>query len=312
MRVDRPFDMSKFRKEQNKALKIKDGFFDPLTWVSTGNYALNKMISNNFNNGIPIGSVSGFAGESGAAKSYIASGNIVRNALDMGVAVVLMDTENAVKKQWAKALGIDTDHPNLIRWGKNTINQVAKTISDFMDDEYLPAVAKMSREEQPPVLFVLDSLGNLETESGIEQFEKGNLKGDMGLFAKQSKMLLKNTIRIFDGYQVGMVFTNHTYKNQNQYSDHEDIITGGGGQIYISDILVSMNKSKIREENNKKNILGVEATIKCVKSRYAKPFEEVDVTIPYVTGMNPYSGLMDMFEKNGMITKAGAYVSYKS
>ncbi len=312
MMFDRPFDLSKFRKEQNKALKIKDGFFDPITWIDTGNFALNKMVSNDFYGGVPIGSVSGIAGESGSGKSYIASGNIIKNALAMGVAVVVMDTENAVKRKWATALGVDVDHPHLLRWSKSTINQVAKTISDFMDDEYIPSVTKMAREEQPPVLFILDSLGNLETESGIEQFEKGELKGDMGLFAKQSKMLLKNCIRMFDGYQVGMVFTNHTYKNQNTYSDREDIITGGGGQLYISDILVSMNKSKLKEEGNKKNVLGIESTIKCVKSRYAKPFEQVDVLIPYETGMDRYSGLVDMFEKKELLVKSGNSLVYKS
>ena len=63
MCTDRPFDMSKFRKEQNKALKIKDGFFDPLTWIDAGNFALNKMMSNDFYGGVPIGSVTTFAGK---------------------------------------------------------------------------------------------------------------------------------------------------------------------------------------------------------------------------------------------------------
>lgn len=61
----KPHDLTKFRKEQNRKLNIKDGFFDPITWISTGNFALNKMISGEFNGGIPIGSVTCFAGESG-------------------------------------------------------------------------------------------------------------------------------------------------------------------------------------------------------------------------------------------------------
>jgi RecA/RadA recombinase len=315
MRAFRPFDMSKFRKEQNKTLKIKDGFFDPITWIDTGNFALNKMISNRFDGGVPIGSVSGFAGESGAGKSYVVSGNIVRNALLQDVAVVILDSENAVKKEWATKLGVPVDHLNLIRWSKNTINEVAKTVSDFMEDDYLPSMGNLPREEQSPVLFILDSLGNLETETGIEQFEKGDLKGDKGIFAKQAKMMFKNIMRKFDGYQVGMVFTNHTYKNQNMYSDHEDIISGGGGQVYISDILVSMNKAKLKldvEGNKISNVRGIRSTMKCVKSRYAKPFEEVEVLIPYDTGMDPYSGLFDMFKNNGTLLKEGNKWLYAS
>jgi hypothetical protein len=47
-----------------------------------------------------------------------------------------------------------------------------------------------------------------------------------------------------------------------------------------------------------------------MKTRYAKPFESVQVKIPYETGMNPYSGLLDLFEGQGMLTKEGNRLSY--
>ena len=47
-----------------------------------------------------------------------------------------------------------------------------------------------------------------------------------------------------------------------------------------------------------------------MKTRYAKPFESVQVKIPYETGMNPYSGLLDLFEKAGLLTKEGNRLSY--
>ena len=42
-----------------------------------------------------------------------------------------------------------------------------------------------------------------------------------------------------------------------------------------------------------------------MKTRYAKPFESVQVKIPYETGMNPYSGLVDLAEATGLLTKQG-------
>jgi hypothetical protein len=42
-----------------------------------------------------------------------------------------------------------------------------------------------------------------------------------------------------------------------------------------------------------------------MKTRYAKPFEDIEVQIPYETGMNPYSGFFDLLEKKGMISKEG-------
>jgi hypothetical protein len=42
-----------------------------------------------------------------------------------------------------------------------------------------------------------------------------------------------------------------------------------------------------------------------MKTRYAKPFEGVQVKIPYTTGMSPYSGLTDLAEKKGLLKKEG-------
>jgi hypothetical protein len=42
-----------------------------------------------------------------------------------------------------------------------------------------------------------------------------------------------------------------------------------------------------------------------MKTRYAKPFEGVQVKIPYATGMSPYSGMVDLAEKKGLLKKEG-------
>ena len=84
------FDATKFRKSITKSISgLGIGFNDPTDWISTGNYALNYLISGDFNKGIPLGKVSVLAGESGAGKSYIASGNIIKNAQDQGIFVIL-------------------------------------------------------------------------------------------------------------------------------------------------------------------------------------------------------------------------------
>ena len=73
------FDVSKFRKSLTKSITgMSSGFHDPTDWISTGNYALNYLVSGDFNKGIPLGKVTVFAGESGSGKSYICAGNIVK------------------------------------------------------------------------------------------------------------------------------------------------------------------------------------------------------------------------------------------
>jgi RecA/RadA recombinase len=304
----KPFDVSKFRKDITKSIDgLSIGFNDPTDWISTGSYALNYLISGDFRKGVPMGKVTVFAGESGAGKSYFASGNIVKNAQEQGIFVVLIDSENALDEAWLQALGVDTDESKLLKLSMSMIDDVAKTISTFMKD-----YKAMAEEERPKVLFVVDSLGMLLTPTDVDQFDKGDMKGDMGRKPKALTALVRNTVNMIGSYNVGMVCTNHTYASQDMF-DPDDKISGGQGFIYASSIVVAMRKLKLKEDadgNKISDVMGIRAACKVMKTRYAKPFEGVQVKIPYETGMDPYSGLLDLFEKKGLLTKQGNRLKY--
>jgi RecA/RadA recombinase len=302
------FDISKFRKSLTKSIEgLGVGFNDPTDWVSTGNYALNYLISGDFAKGVPLGKVTVFAGESGAGKSYICSGNLIRHAQEQGIYVVLVDTENALDKEWLEALGVDTSEEKLLKLNMAMIDDVAKTVNEFMK-EY----KAMPEGERPKVLFVLDSLGMMLTPTDVNQFEAGDLKGDMGRKPKALTALVRNCVNMFGSYNVGLVATNHTYASQDMF-DPDDKISGGQGFIYASSIVVAMKKLKLKEDedgNKISEVRGIRAACKIMKTRYAKPFETVYVKIPYETGMNPYSGLVDLSEGKGMLVKDGNRLSY--
>ena len=299
----KPFDVSKFRREITKSIEgLSIGFNDPTDWVSTGNYALNYLISGDFNKGIPLGKVTVFAGESGAGKSYICAGNIIKHAQQQGIFVVLVDSENALDHAWLEALGVDTSDSKLLKLSMAMIDDVAKTISTFMAD-----YKTLADGDRPKVLFVIDSLGMLLTPTDVNQFEAGDMKGDMGRKPKALTSLVRNCVNMFGSYNVGLVCTNHTYASQDMF-DPDDKISGGQGFIYASSIVVAMKKLKLKEDedgNKISDVMGIRAACKVMKTRYAKPFEGVQIKIPYETGMNPYSGLTDLAEKKGMLKKEG-------
>jgi RecA/RadA recombinase len=302
--LTKPFDLSKFRKDLTKAIDgISFGFNDPTDWVSTGNYALNLRISNDFNKGVPLGKVTVFAGESGSGKSYICSGNLVRHAQQQGIFVILVDSENALDEAWLHNLGVNTSEDKLLKLNMAMIDDVAKTISEFMKGyKEIP-----EGEGKPKVLFVIDSLGMLLTPTDVNQFEAGDMKGDMGRKPKALTSLVRNCVNMFGSYNVGLVATNHTYASQDMF-DPDDKISGGQGFIYASSIVVAMKKLKLKEDedgNKVTEVRGIRSACKVMKTRYAKPFEGVQVKIPYETGMNPYSGLTDLFEASGLLTKEG-------
>ena len=307
----KPFDISKFRKDITKSIDgLGIGFNDPTDWISTGNYALNYLISGDFYKGIPLGKVTVLAGESGSGKSFIASGNVVRHAQEQGIFVVLIDSENALDEKWLQALNVDTSPDKLLRLSLSMIDDVAKTISTFM--KQYKADYTDETTDKPKVLFVLDSLGMLLTPTDVDQFDKGDMKGDLGRKPKALTALVRNTVNMFGAHNVGMLATNHTYASQDMF-DPDDKISGGQGFIYASSIVIAMKKLKLKEDedgNKISEVRGIRAACKVMKTRYAKPFEGVQIKIPYETGMDPYSGLVDMFEKKGLLVKSGNRLKY--
>ncbi len=312
--MQKPFDLTKFRTGLTKSITgISAGFHDPRDWISTGNYTLNYLISGDFNKGIPLGKVSVFAGESGSGKSFICSGNIVRHAQQSGCQVVLFDSENALDEEWLKALDVDTSPEKLLRISVSMIDDVAKAISDFMKD-YKSNYGDLPYEDQPKLIFVIDSLGMLLTPTDVDQFQKGDMKGDMGRKPKALTALVRNTVNQIAPYPIALIATNHTYASQDMF-DPDDKISGGQGFIYASSIVVAMRKLKLKEDedgNKISEVRGIRSACKVMKTRYSKPFESVQIKIPYESGMDPYSGLLDMFESKGILTKEGNKLSYTS
>ena len=250
-----------------------------------------------------------FAGESGSGKSYICSGNIVKAAQAQGIYVILIDTENALDEEWLKALGVDTDESKLLKLNMSMIDDVAKMISTFMK-EY----KTIAEGDRPKVMFVLDSLGMMLTPTDVNQFEAGDMKGDMGRKPKALTALVRNCVNMFGSNNVGLVATNHTYASQDMF-DPDDKISGGQGFIYASSIVVAMRKLKLKEDedgNKISEVRGIRAACKIMKTRYSKPFESVQIKIPYATGMDPYSGLIDMLEAKGILKKDGNRLAYTS
>jgi len=306
--MGKPFDLSKFRKSLTKSIDgLSIGFNDPTDWISTGNYALNYLISGSFHRGVPLGKVTVFAGESGAGKSFICSGNLIRHAQQQDIYVILIDTENALDEAWLQALDVDTSADKLLKLNMAMIDDVAKMISEFVKEyKTLPA------DERPKVLFVLDSLGMLLTPTDVNQFEAGDLKGDMGRKPKALTALVRNCVNMFGDLNLGLVATNHTYSSQDMF-DPDDKISGGQGFIYASSIVVAMRKLKLKEDedgNKISEVKGIRSACKIMKTRYAKPFESVQIKIPYEQGMNPHSGLVDLFEGKGLLAKDGNSLKY--
>lgn len=103
------------------------------------------------------------------------------------------------------------------------------------------------------------------------------------------------------------VDTDHHYLLEN------GVVSHNSGPIYASSIVLAMRKLKLKEDeegNKTTDVKGIRAQCKIMKTRYNQPFTQVEVKIPYDRGMDPYSGLFDLFQQKGLIVKEGNKWTY--
>jgi hypothetical protein len=120
------------------------------------------------------------------------------------------------------------------------------------------------------------------------------------------KIVSKKSIGIKPVYDISVPGAHH-------YLLDSGIVSHNSGFIYASSIVVAMKKLKLKEDddgNKITNVVGIRAACKVMKTRYNKPFESVEVKIPYNTGMSPHSGLTSLFEKRGLLVKDGNRLVY--
>lgn len=125
---------------------------------------------------------------------------------------------------------------------------------------------------------------------------------------KKVKIKSKRSIGVKPVYDICVPGAHH-------YLLDSGVVSHNSGFIYASSIVVAMKKLKLKEDldgNKVSTVQGIRSACKVMKSRYSKPFESVQIKIPYDSGMDPYSGLLDMFEAKGIVTKTGNKLEYVS
>ena len=144
---------------------------------------------------------------------------------------------------------------------------------------------------------------------------KGENPGDQGQLAKQMKKFVKNCVFLCEQKNVGFLMTNHTYDSQDMFNPDAKV-TGGAGIIYASSIVIATRKGKLKEVADEKEVAsstgvhGVKVTAMVYKSRFNKPFEKAAIEVPWSQGIDPYSGLVDIFKNDGHLVKVGKMLQY--
>ena len=293
----------------NKECKDIDGISlsspSPNYWLDAGSLVINKIISGSYDKGWASGRLGAVAGPSASGKSFLL-GNAVKSALnntqqEWGVLVV--DSENAVDDDYLSGIGANIDDNPLYNYrGVSTISQTVNVVSKFIK-------AYKEAGETMPFLITIDSLDNLMTDSETTQYESGEMKGDQGQHSKQVKALLKRFVADVKGTNIVMLCSKGMYANQDPIAKLNDPFVLNEAVKFAFSQILTLTKFKLKDKATS-TFEGINLKVRGEKTRFAKPFQQATIELPYDVGMDPYTGMLDVAVSLGIVQQGGSWYTY--
>lgn len=292
--------MQDFRKKVAKMKSVVTEFTPPKYWTSVGNFAVNKIVSGSFVRGIPQGRVTCLAGPSGSGKTFLLC-NLLKNAQNDGSIVLVLDSENALDEDYLRKVGVDQDPEKFMYAGVDTFGSVVEVLSEFIKS-YVTTYGPTG-DKGPKVIMALDSVDMLLTDTEESNFDKGVQKGDQGQRAKQQKHMLRTIVQKIKRLPISFVITHQVFPNAEITNGQGAWIINNGLRYSCSQIFL-VNSLNLKDDAE---IVGVRMVVETYKSRFAKKGSRVTIEVPYDTGINKYSGFVDMMVELGVVRAAGAW-----
>jgi RecA/RadA recombinase len=241
--------------------------------IDSGSYILNAALTGSLYGGVPNNKITAFAGESSTGKTFFVLG-IVQHFLDTNpdAGVFYFDTEAAVTRGMMEERGLDVSR--VVISEPETIQQFRHNALQILDNY-------STSKDKPPMMFVLDSLGQLSTTKEMEDTAEG----------KETRDMTKA--------QVPLLVTNHVYELVGSYIPTKEM-SGGSGLKYAASTICYLSK---RKDKDGTDVVGNILKVKMVKSRFAKENKQVEVKLSYSSGLDKYYGLLDLAEKYNVFKK---------
>jgi RecA/RadA recombinase len=259
------------------------------SFIDTGSYIFNALMSGSIYGGLPSNKITAVAGESATGKTFFVMG-MVKSFLDANpdAGVLYFESESAITKQMVIDRGIDASRMVIL---PVTTVQEFRTQAIRVLDKYL----ETSEGERKPLMLCLDSLGMLSTTKEVEDTADGKETRDM-----TRAQVLKAAFRVLTlklgKAKVPMVVTNHTYDVVGSMFPTKEM-GGGSGLKYAASSIVYLSKKK---EKDGTEVIGNIVHCKNAKSRLTVENKMVDVRLTYDKGLDRYYGLLDLALKYGI------------
>ena len=265
---------------------------DVTSYIDTGSYSFNALLSGSIYGGLPGNRITAIAGEAATGKTFFALG-IIKHFLDKdkNSGVIFFESENAVSKEMIENRGVDSTR---------VVVAPVSTVQEFRSQsiKILDKYLEQEEKDRQPLMFVLDSLGMLSTTKEMEDTAEGKETRDM-----TRAQIVKSTFRVLTlklgQANVPLLMTNHTYDVIGSMFPQKEM-GGGSGLKYAASTIIYLGK---RKEKLGTEIIGNIIHCKIYKSRITKENAKVDVKLTYKHGLDKHYGLLEIGEEAGIFKK---------
>lgn len=280
-------------------------------YISTGNYALNRIISGSIYKGLPCGILAVFGGDSASMKTVLAfrmAANAVKeNGYDC---IIYVDSEGGANRGMLENAGID---PSLVQY--IPVSSVEECTIKLL--QTYKTIEKYQAETDPNfrALVILDSIGALVSEKVIMDAENEKTAGDLGGTAKKTGVLIRSCTMPALKTHCGMIIISQTYDNPGALFKSKFMNFRGGKSIsYMPSLVVQLSR-RLEKGTEKDDNFYEDAVITAftVKTRNnVRPFLETEMKLSFKKGFDGYEyyGLIPEAIRLGFIdnSKSGWYV----
>ena len=271
-------------------------------WVSTGASMLDVAISNRPYGGLPVGRITEITGLEQSGKSLV-SAHLLAETQKLGGLAVLIDTENAVSREFLEAIGVDTT--KLLYVAAETVEQC------FEYTETIIEKVRVSSKDKY-VTIVVDSVAAASTEKEMEaDYGKDGYATDKAIIISKAMRKITNLI---GRQKITLVFTNQLRQKMNAMPFSDPWTTSGGKAIaFHASVrlrLKSMGTIKAKDTSGNDRIVGIKVRCQVVKNRMGPPLRSADFDIFFDRGIDNIGAWLGSMKDNGLVKQSGAWYEY--
>lgn len=242
-------------------------------------------------------------GEKATGKTYVCL-SICKQFLEKfpDAVVFYFDSEGAVKPNMIVQRELPEDRFNLKK--VNTLEQFRMEAVRIVDD-YM----SYPEDERPPMIMVLDSLGNIST---LKEIKEAAVDLDKQTKDMTKAQLIRSVFRVLsiklEEANIPLLVTNHVGvkigARVRKGMPPPVEMSGGEGLKFAASTIIILTKSKIYDEKNK-TYVGVRLKAALYKSRNTVENMQAETKLEYATGMDRYYGLLEFAKKFELVDKCG-------